>query len=1169
MNRKNTFVILFALFFLCGICFVPGKSIAAELYKSDFKSNNGTWTSVRNGKPGENLEFSKSLEKQKEYALQLKGNEELLGLINNNINIPVKKSTVIEFDWKSNCDEPVNYIAFSFSTRMGKAFWLWLDEKHNGIINPKLNVWHHAKIPIMEFKTLNKEKLSSNNIVIAFGIYQAQSTGSFHQLSIANFKISEAPSPEMADIRNWTNGLKKGTKDEHENKKPSKSFPLITLSPCSEAPILDGNLNDKCWLNASELSLLPSRADGKLTENTNFLLTYDNDNLYIAATARQSYLDPVLNMLEKTIVSALTRDDPVYADDSIEIFLMPESGAYYQFVINMNGTVYDARNKDCKWNGTFKTATAKNGKSWTVEFAIPLSELGGRNGNDTWRANFYRNNPHKKETGAWSLPARSFHSTELFGYMAFESAGPIIKCEKISVKSGQAKVKFSAIADNELTVTGGTESFTIPGGKSGSQYDIPLKADADGFGQLCISETGKDIFRSPRMFVKSTRSEMTADITCPGSKIELYLNEKLLNAKDNSINMPVYLEDESNVIALKISGDNSSVPTGKFKLAGLLIDLRDWLCSTTEASGWNSLSFNDKGWNLYSGQTVNGVLLLRFTIIKNHTVFAPQLDKNTLFFANNAPMYVGIRRDSPFDKKAIENYTVHLSLPTGLNIPVYEPETRSWFRHEMNKHKFEFKEDTGFNEYVFKYENPLPKVNYVGGYFSVNLVVCPKLDGPQKKMKGTCYMSGKGICEIPNTFNIEILPELKGVQPKNIDLITSLNGTSSRLGIAESELLFPSLRLMGMNVLGVDEIKFIGPQTEEQVRHFVWEAHKNKIQTMFNAFGYNDTALLYNILKEHPELKLKNNLYKRKSWEEVMCPLAYLTSPDVKKMLEEMAVINDRVQYDLEAGTAAACMCEKCRKNFADSLSIGKELSEKEIYEKYKNELIKYQIDINRRTFDFIKETVKRVNPSIKCGLYSSHVNDFLEEHYGMDWRLYKDTLDVPSAGYGEQPEIFLKTRKAFGGKPIVGGFILESGSQYFEDIYDSQNIKSRLFNVLIMGGMRGVNLWTAPELNGIGMTAYADFSRGVATYEDFMKEENEIKNEGLVSGADKENIHIYKKDGEYLYVVLNLLGTTKNVKINIPPETREIYDYYANQTFKGTQEFTVGAYDVLLLHVK
>lgn len=1139
-------------------------SAAAEekiLYSSDFNSGNIKDWITESFPVADTLKAERVSVPGQYTALQLKGKEKRIGLINNQLNVPAGKNIVLEFDWKSTCNEEVNYIAFSLATRNSKkTFWLWPDKKNNAILNPKLNLWHHAEIPVNAFQTSDRENPAENDRIIGFGIYQIQSSGSSHQLSIANFKVSEKNSPEMTNIRKWTESSEKNILQENTG----KALPLATVPICASAPVIDGNLDDKCWSNASELSLLPSRTDGKLTEDANFLLTYDKDNLYIAATVKQSYLDPVLNILDKTVASAIKRDDPVYADDSIEIFLMPGKEAYCQFVVNMNGTVYDARNKDDKWNANIKVATAKANKNWTVELSIPFSELGQAGANNEWRANFCRNNPQKKETGAWS-PTKSFHSTESFGHLVFGSEKPAVRCEKISLKSGQAKIGFSAVSDTKLLVAGGPENIDIPNGNSFSRYDIMLKPDTDGFGQLRISENGKDIFCSPRIFIQSTISEMTTDITCPEGKIELYLNEKLLSSNDNSIKVPVYLEDDMNVLALKISGKNLSAPSGIFRIAGLTFDLSDWVSAKTETQGWKSLTFNDEAWKLYSKDTVEGTLYLRFIIIKNHTLFAPQLDKNTLFFANKAPMYVGIRRESPFEKKAVENYTVHLSLPEGFDVPLYAPESRSWFRHKQNKHKL----IRSGNEYAFRYENPLPRVNYVGGYFNVNLVVCPKFENLPAKLKGRCYMSGKGILEIPNSFNIEVLPELKGIQPRNIDLITSLNGTSSRFGIAESELLFPSLRQMGMNVLGVDEIKFTGPDSQKQVMEFIEKAHKNKLQTMFNAFGYNDISLLFKILKEHPELKLKNGLYKRKSWEEVMCPLAYLASADVKKILEEMAVVNDRVQYDLEAGIPAACMCDKCRKNFADFLKTNRELSEKEIYGKYKSELIKYQIGMNRQMFDFIKETVKRVNPSIKCGLYSSHVSDFLGEYYGMDWGLYKNDLDVPSAGYGEQPEIFLKTRKAFGGKPIIGGFIMESGSEYFEDVYDSQNIKSRLFNVLIMAGMRGVNLWTALELNGIGMTAYADFSRGVASYEDFLKEENEIENKNFVSGTDKKSVHIYKKDGEYLYMVLNLLGTAQKVEITMPQGTNTIYDYYAGRELKGGQEFTVGAYDVLLLHIK
>ncbi|MDD5598348.1 MAG: beta-N-acetylglucosaminidase domain-containing protein [Victivallaceae bacterium] len=119
-------------------------------------------------------------------------------------------------------------------------------------------------------------------------------------------------------------------------------------------------------------------------EDSKAWFRYDEKNLYVKIVCNE----PDAARLKAT---EKKRDENVFHDDSVEIFIMPEkeneSGefVYYQFVINPLGTIYDARNiyrkyenvktYDKDWNGNIKVKINKGAGFWELETAIPFSDL--------------------------------------------------------------------------------------------------------------------------------------------------------------------------------------------------------------------------------------------------------------------------------------------------------------------------------------------------------------------------------------------------------------------------------------------------------------------------------------------------------------------------------------------------------------------------------------------------------------------------------------------------------------------------------------------------------------------------------------------------------------------------------------------------------------------------
>lgn len=138
------------------------------------------------------------------------------------------------------------------------------------------------------------------------------------------------------------------------------------------------------------------------------------------------------------------RDDPVYTDSCLEVFLMPVEGddRYINFEVNKNG-VYLSEIGTCRHDRVFiKTLTdiepviktmeiTENGKTaWGYEIVIPeklISELYGIDyhvDDSTVKGNFYKcaelsDNPHFGSFFPIETEKPDFHRPEFFGDIEF------------------------------------------------------------------------------------------------------------------------------------------------------------------------------------------------------------------------------------------------------------------------------------------------------------------------------------------------------------------------------------------------------------------------------------------------------------------------------------------------------------------------------------------------------------------------------------------------------------------------------------------------------------------------------------------------------------------------------------------------------------------------------
>lgn len=193
-------------------------------------------------------------------------------------------------------------------------------------------------------------------------------------------------------------------------------------------PALDGDLSDACWGGAEPspvfytLGPCPEKAASRM--RVRFLC--DGACLYVAVDAEsRPGATPSAQAPRK-------RDDAIFNDDSVEIFLhtSPAARDYYHLMLNCDNAVLDAhcdptgREKSpagAQWNPDWTHATRKRPGGWSAEMAIPYKALGEAPPPQgfVWRVKVGANAPGFPHAMWPKNPTPSFHEPTCAGYLIF------------------------------------------------------------------------------------------------------------------------------------------------------------------------------------------------------------------------------------------------------------------------------------------------------------------------------------------------------------------------------------------------------------------------------------------------------------------------------------------------------------------------------------------------------------------------------------------------------------------------------------------------------------------------------------------------------------------------------------------------------------------------------
>ncbi|AEI66060.1 carbohydrate-binding family 9-like protein [Corallococcus macrosporus] len=216
----------------------------------------------------------------------------------------------------------------------------------------------------------------------------------------------------------------------------AQELPEYTVPRVSQAPTIDGVLDDAAWKQARPVVLRRSFDGSAPRLRTEARLVHDGAFLYVAFDLD----DPdVWGTLRE-------RDDPIYEEEVVEIFLdaNADGRTYNELQVSPHNVIFDAyfparrQGMDRSWDSGMTSAVKVRGtlddasdrdEGWSVELRIPFDRLAEvphlppRPG-DRWRFNLYRLEHHDRRTveGQSFSPlfVGDFHALPRFGWLVFE-----------------------------------------------------------------------------------------------------------------------------------------------------------------------------------------------------------------------------------------------------------------------------------------------------------------------------------------------------------------------------------------------------------------------------------------------------------------------------------------------------------------------------------------------------------------------------------------------------------------------------------------------------------------------------------------------------------------------------------------------------------------------------
>jgi hypothetical protein len=184
-------------------------------------------------------------------------------------------------------------------------------------------------------------------------------------------------------------------------------------------PVINGVLDDEAWTKGTwidDFTQYEPFNGKKPSQNTEFMILFDDNNIYAAFKVYDTSPDSIVNRLTR-------RDNPDGDLVGVIFDSFHDLRTGFLFGISSSGVKYDqmftgdGQNTDSSWDPNWWVKTAINKEGWVAEMKIPFSQVRfDKNSSGTWGLEVARVLYRKNETDFWQhIPKDAPGLVHLFG----------------------------------------------------------------------------------------------------------------------------------------------------------------------------------------------------------------------------------------------------------------------------------------------------------------------------------------------------------------------------------------------------------------------------------------------------------------------------------------------------------------------------------------------------------------------------------------------------------------------------------------------------------------------------------------------------------------------------------------------------------------------------------
>ncbi len=337
---------------------------------------------------------------------------------------------------------------------------------------------------------------------------------------------------------------------------------VVVASEARDSPTIDGKLDEPMWTEGTWRARF-TRPGGGLEAaeaQKRFAIAFGPTHVYFGAECFEPNMP-------KLVARITERDGRVYTDDCIELMLDPTGGRedYYHIVVNALGAVYDAQvtesgaSRSDTWNCSPDVAAARGEGSWTVEMAIPLSDL---EWNEAAPADWAFNVARERKAGQEELSAfvptlgtAGFHQPDLYATLKLPSdtenediwdvqkpystsvrvggEGAVLDARVVVANRGSgsewAQLQPELVSESGVSAGEPVVIRRKPGVAREVDFSVPLLAQGEQALRLRLVRRGDPptLLREIAAPISVTFTPLTIDITRPYYRDSIYATEQI------------------------------------------------------------------------------------------------------------------------------------------------------------------------------------------------------------------------------------------------------------------------------------------------------------------------------------------------------------------------------------------------------------------------------------------------------------------------------------------------------------------------------------------------------------------------------------------------------------------------------------------------------------------